>query len=381
MGKMKKLATNTFRVKLFNKLMGFASALQNIPAKITPPPFRLMQIGSLFWQSRALYVATKLELADVLGDTEKSTQEIATALQLHEDHLYRLMRMLGSMGIFDETAPRVFKNSKTSAFLRQDNPKNVRAMILMHNSPEMTKPWMESLEESVRDGGVPFAKVHGIDLFSYMDQHKRFDLLFSQAMDTVENLTGNLFLEDFNWGQFDRIIDVGGSKGSKALSILKSCPNLKAVVFDRPQIIEAAKTHWHGKIAADILARIDFQGGNMFESLPAAASDNDLFVFSAIFHGLSDEECTTVLSNLKSAIGNTHSSVLFADAVAEETHINPTIAAFDMQMLIGTTGRERTPSEWKQLLENAGFEIVEIMNVRTFAKFIIAKPFRSGHHA
>jgi hypothetical protein len=152
-------------------------------------------------------------------------------------------------------------------------------------------------------------------------------------------------------------------------------------VFDRPQIIEAAKTHWQGKIAADILARIDFQGGNMFESLPAAASDNDLFVFAAIFHCLSDEECTTVLSNLKTAIGNTQSSVLFADAVAEEIHINPTIAAFDMQMLIGTTGRERTPSEWKQLLENAGFEIVEIMNVRTFAKFIIAKPFQPGLHA
>ena len=254
-------------------------------------------------------------------------------------------------------------------------------MILMHNSPEMTKPWMESLEESVRDGGVPFAKVHGIDLFSYMDQHKNFDLLFSQAMDTVENLTGNLFLEDFNWGQFDRIIDVGGSKGSKTLSILKSHPNLKAIVFDRPQIIETAKTHWQCKIAADILARIDFQGGNMFESLPAAASDNDLFVFSAIFHGLSDEACTTVLSNLKTAIGIHQTFVLFADAVAEETHIKPTIAAFDMQMLIGTMGRERTPSEWRQLLENAGFKIVEIINVRTFAKFIIAKPFRFGHHA
>lgn len=77
---MKKLATNPFRVKLFNKLMGFANALQTIPAKITPPPFRLMQIGSLFWQSRALYVATKLELADALGDNKKSTLEIATAL-------------------------------------------------------------------------------------------------------------------------------------------------------------------------------------------------------------------------------------------------------------------------------------------------------------
>lgn len=371
---MKKLATNTFRVKLFNKLMSFAGVLQNIPAKVTPPPFRLMQIGSLFWQSRALYVATKLGIADVIGDAEKSTMEIAADLQLHEDHLYRLMRMLGSIGIFEESSPRIFRNSKTSVFLRADNPKNVRAMILMHNSPEMTKPWMEPLEESIRDGGVPFAKANGVDLFGYMDQNKNFDLLFSQAMDAVENLTGNMFLEDFNWGGFDRIIDVGGSKGSKAIAILKSYPNLKALVFDRPQIIEAAKPHWSGKIAPDVLQRIDFQPGDLFESLPAAESDNDLYVFFAIFHGLSDEECTRVLNNLKSAIGTKQPYILFGDAVAEDMQIDPTIAAFDMQMLIGTKGRERTPGEWKRLLDGAGFEIVEILNVRTFAKFIVARP-------
>jgi hypothetical protein len=375
---MKKLATNTFQVKLFNKLMGFANVLQNIPAKVTPPPFRLMQIGSLFWQSRALYVATRLGLADEIGDTEKSTKEISTNLQLHEDHLYRLMRMLSSMGIFDEIEPRVFKNSKISAFLRVDNPQNMRAMILMHNSPEMTKPWMEPLEESIRDGGLPFAKANGVDLFGYMNQNKDFDLLFSQAMDAVENLTGNLFLTDFNWGNFDRIIDVGGSKGSKSIAILKSYPNLKAVVFDRPQIIEAAKIHWNDKIASDVLVRIDFQPGDMFENLPTAESDNDLYVFFAIFHGLSDEECTRVLNNLKSAIGTKKPYVLFGDAVAEDMRIDPIVAAFDMQMLIGTTGHERTLSEWNRLLESTGFEIMEIINIRTFAKFIVAKPCQSN---
>jgi hypothetical protein len=369
-----KLAINTFKINLFNKLMNFASAIQAIPAKITPPPFRLMQIGSLFWQSRALYVATKLGLADVIGDTEKTTAEIAKQLQLHEEHLYRLMRMLDSMGIFDETAPRVFKNSKTSAFLRSDNPKNMRAMILMHNSAEMTKPWMDPLEDSIRDGGVPFAKVHGVDLFAYMDQNKHFDLLFSQAMDTVENLTGNLFLEDFNWGAFERIIDVGGSKGSKSISILKSFPKLKAVVFDRPQVIDAAKTYWHEKVPGELLARIDFQSGDMFESLPIAVSDKDLFVFFAIFHGLNDEESRKVLINLRISIGTKNPLILIVDSVAEEIHINPTIAAFDMQMLIGTKGRERTLNEWKILLDNSELDIVDVMNGRTFAKFIVAKP-------
>ena len=371
---MKKLARNKFRVKAFEKIMGFASGLQNIIMKTTPPPFRLMQIGSLFWQSRALYVVTRLGVADVIGDARKSTQDIAAALQLNEDHLYRLLRMLQAMSIFEEVSPRVFKNSQTSAYLRQDNPQNVHAMILMHNSPEMTRPWMEALEESMYDGEVPFAKVHGVGLFDYMDQNKDFDLLFAKAMDAVDNLTGDVYLEDFNWGAFDRIIDVGGSKGSKSFAILKSFPRLKALVFDRPQVIEAARETQDKQIPAELLTRIEFEAGDMFESIPVAISNNDLYMFFAIFHGLSDKEANIVLGNLKNAIGEKQPYILIVDSVAEEMQINPTLASFDMQMLIGTRGRERTLSEWEQLLAAASFRIIEVINVRTFVKFIVASP-------
>jgi hypothetical protein len=145
------------------------------------------------------------------------------------------------------------------------------------------------------------------------------------------------------------------------------------VVLDRPQIIEAARTYWNGKISEELLARIEFQSGNMFESLPIAVSEKDLYVFFAMFHTLNDEQSNKVLSNLRSAIGSKQSYLLIADSVAEEMQVNPTIAAFDMQMLIGTKGRERTLSEWTALLEGAGFEIVEVITVRTFAKFIVAK--------
>jgi len=370
---MKKLATSRLRVKIFEQIMGFARVLQKIPEKTIPPPFRLMQIGSQFWQSRALYVATKLGVADVLGDAEKDTKQIAAELHLHEDHLYRLLRMLTTIGIFEETSPHVFRNSRTSEFLRTDNSKNVRAIILMHNSPEMTQPWMEPLENSIQNGSVPFAREHGLDLFSYMDQNKDFDLLFSQAMDAVENLTGDAFLQDFNWGTFERIIDVGGSRGSKSIAILKLFPDLYAVVFDRPQIVEGANAYWTGKVADELQARITFQPGNIFETLPVARSSHDLYMFFAIFHGLSDDESELVLGNLKTAIGTSGAHALIVDAIAEDIDINPTVAAFDMQMLIGTKGRERTLIEWQHLLGSAGFEITEVVDVRTFAKFIVAK--------
>jgi len=331
-------------------------------------------MSTAFWQSRALYTATRLGLADALGDGRKDVAELAAALGLDAGHLYRLLRMLAANGIFSESAPRVFENSEASHYLRADRDPSIRDLVLMHNSAEMTRAWYEQLEPCIRSGGVPFREANGFELFEYMDRNRDFDLLFSRAMDSVESLTGNAWLEDFNWGAFDRIIDVGGSRGGKSLTVLAAWPELRAVVFDRPQLIDTARDYWTGKVPAGVLERADFQAGDMFHAIPAAASDRNLFVLFAIFHGLSDGDARRVMSNLRAACGERRPHVLIGDAVAEEMHIDPAIAAFDLQMLVGTRGRERTLAEWTALLEGGGFRLVEVVEVRTFAKLLLATP-------
>jgi len=368
-----KLIKNKFSIKRYSKLMKFAEWLQNIPNKVTPAPFRLLQIGSAFWQSKALNVATKLEIADEIGDSNVSISVIAKNLSLNEEHLYRLVRMLASIGVFTEISPRTFKNSKISEFLRKDNPKNVRAMVLMHNSIEMTEPWNEALETSIHDGKIPFEKINNVDLFEYMNKNKKFDTLFSQAMDSVENIVGTEFLHDLNWSGFKRIIDVGGSKGSKSLSILKNNPNLNAVVFDRPQIIKGAREIWKSKESASVLNRMEFIGGDVLKSIPETESDKDVYFFMAVFHTFDDSDCKKIIENLKIAMGEKSPYVIILDAVADEMNINSITASMDMQMLIGTKGIERTLSEWNKLFDGTGLVIQQIIETRTFAKYLVIR--------
>lgn len=238
------LQKNLGAVRRFAKAMKFGAWLQALPGKLTPPPFRLMQIGSAFWQSRALYVATRLDIASALGDEELDAASIATRIAGHADATGRLLRLLAALGIFEETAAGVFRNNKLSAYLRRDHPQNVRAMILMHNSEAMSRPWCDQLERGVRDGVPPFALAHGEDLFAYLDHHADFDRLFSEAMDSVEALVGDSFASDFDWSRFTRIIDVGGSRGRKSLAILRRQPKLTALVLDRPQVIAEAEQYW-----------------------------------------------------------------------------------------------------------------------------------------
>lgn len=368
---MESLQKNRVKVKLFAMAIRFATWLASIPNRLMPPPFRLIQMGSAFWQSRALYAAASLGVADEIADGEKSIASIAMALKLHEDHLYRLLRMLAANGVFEESSHRVFRNSKLSEALRSDSPQSVREMILMHNSDVMTRPWMESLLPAIRSGETPFERSHGQALFDYMDAHPDFDALFARAMDAVEGVTGLDYLEDFDWQRFDRVIDVGGSKGTKALSILKANPHLEAVVFDRQQVIETAPAFWQALGEQEVVSRMQFVGGDIFETLPPARSDRDIYLCVALFHGLSDDDAGRVLTGLKRAFGDKLPTLLVVDMVADEVAVDPSVAAFDMQMLVNTHGRERTRTEWEVLFQHSGFVLREIVDVRTFARFLV----------
>ncbi len=63
--------------------------------------------------------------------------------------------------------------------------------------------------------------------------------------------------------------------------------------------------------------------------------------------------------------------MVIADLVIAESQTDSTLASFDMQMLMGTQGRERTLSEWKTLFADSGFSLVEVLELRTFAKFLL----------
>ena len=368
------LQKNIRAVRRFARLTRFAAWLQDIPNKVTPAPFRLMQIGSAFWQSRALYAAARLDIATVLADEELSAEEIASRIQSQVDATYRLLRMLAAMGIFEEVSPRVFRNNKLSGCLRKGSRQDVRAMILMHNSPEMSRPWYEQLEQAVRSGDTPFRLMHGQELFVYQDDHAEFDNLFSKAMDCVEALTGDSFATDFDWGRFDRIIDISGSKGSKSVAILRRHPHLKALVVDRARVIQSAAQYWEKRGERALLERMSFQACNLLESVPQATSDKDIYLLSAVLHGFDDDACITALRHLASASAGTGAPITLMEMVMPDLRADLASASFDMQMFMGTRGRERTLAEWQRLFDRSGLVLNEIVGLQSFGKILVLLP-------
>jgi hypothetical protein len=264
-------------------------------------------------------------------------------------------------------------NNKTSNYLREDNPQNIRAMILMHNSAEMSHPWYEQLEQGIRDNETPFKLTHGEDLFDYMDKHAEFDALFSRAMDSVEALSGDSFATDFDWSRFDRVIDIGGSKGSKSLTILKHHPQLRALVVDRPQIIQNAKKSCQEREDSALCSRINFLAGDLFDTIPQASSDKDIYFLSAVLHAFDDADCVKALCNLAAASVEAGTCIAIMDIVMDETKADLVSTSFDLQMFMGTRVRERTLSEWKSLFDQSNLLLQEIVSLRSFGKILVVK--------
>jgi hypothetical protein len=364
------LQRQAWQAHAFAWASGLVQCLQRATQALTPPPFRLMQFGSAFWQSRALYVATQLDLASVLGDGRLLPAELAQRVGADAEALARLVRLLAAIGIFEVDRQGRIGNNRASQPLRGDHPQCVRHMVLMHNSPGMSRPWFETLEAGVRQGRVPFELCHGHDLLTQLNQQPDQDALFAQAMDEVEALGGDSFATAFNWRAFDRLIDVGGNRGAKAATILRRHPHLQALVVDRAQVVAQAQ-------AAGGHQGLQFEVGDVLAGpLPAARSDRDAYLLSAVLHGFDDDSCVQALGRVRQAVGQSGASIVLLELIVPEHNADLASANFDVQMYMATRGRERTRTQWQALIERSGLRWTETVALASLGSMLV---LRSPH--
>src|ERR1044071_7331898 len=86
----------------------------------TPPPFIMLRMISGFWISRAIYVAAKLGIADLVKDEPKTASELAQETGTHAPSLYRVLRALASVNIFAKDDEGRFHLTPLAATLQSD---------------------------------------------------------------------------------------------------------------------------------------------------------------------------------------------------------------------------------------------------------------------
>lgn len=307
-----------------------------------------MLYGGLLAQ--LLSVAAELRLADLIGDDPVPVAELAERTGAQPQALHRMLRGLASAGVFTETTPSTFARTPLADTLRSNGQGSMRALALLVGAPQTHATFAE-LRYSVRTGLPAFDLVHGTDWWSYLDKDPAFAAVFHDAMGAAARAARAAALAGIDLTGHYRLVDLGGGHGYLAAELLRRHPTLRAVVFDRPEVVAGAAPIL---TAADVADRAEVVGGDFFsEALPGG----DAYLLSWILHDWNDEQATEILRSVRKAVTQTGRVYILDTVIPPGDQPHPG-KLLDIVMLAQHTGRERTAEEFVALLAASGFRHV-----------------------
>ena len=112
---------------------------------------------------------------------------------------------------------------------------------------------------------------------------------------------------------------------------------------------------------AGVADRCECAVGDFFEAIPEGA---DAYVLKSVIHDWNDERAGTILANCHAAMHSRARLLLIERLVPPHVGASAAhraVARADLNMLVGLGGKERTESEYRTLLRDAGFRVNAIL--------------------
>ena len=323
------------------------------PAPSISPYVAVIEMILAQWNAAAISAAAKLGIADQLESGPKTTQELASLLNLHEDSLYRVLRSLAGLGIFHEGGNRTFSQTPLSDVLRTNAKPSLRYAATMMIDDWQTRS-LQGICSTIENGRAAVINILGAGLFEYLSAHPEEAFNFNRGMTNLSSGEAPAVLAAYDFSGFERIVDVAGGAGGLLAAILASTPKLRGTLFDQPSVIEQAKSE---SILAPFGDRCELVGGDFFETVPAGA---DAYIMKHIIHDWDDERATKILTNCRRAM-KPGGKLLVVDRVIGPPNAPDPQKFFDVAMMLMLGGRERSEPEWKALYAAAGFRVTRIL--------------------
>ena len=316
---------------------------------------RLLALVNANWMTQAASVAVQLRLPDLLSAGPCSAEALARDTRCHLPSLSRLLRALTSLDIVAERPDGHFALTATGTLLRSDVAGSLAAWTVFCGTGSWTT-WSQ-LIESVRSGESVRKQARGVDGFEHLEGDPEAALLFNRAMVDLTRPIASAVAQLVDFTGVDRIVDVGGGVGELLVTILAAHPGMYGVLFDLSHATQLAGERF---AAAGVAERFEVATGSFFEAVPSGA---DAYLLKSVLHDWDDAHCAHILRNCRLAMA-ANSRLLIIERMAPEHYSSSPrdqgIARSDLNMLVGTGGRERTEAGYRAMLDPAGFRMTRL---------------------
>jgi hypothetical protein len=270
------------------------------------------------------------------------------------------------LGIVHEEDGHRFALTPIGEALREGAPGCARSTILTFGGPAVSAALGE-FEHSIRTGQTGFEKALGVPIFAYFAQHPDEARVFTETMIGIHGAEPPAVAAAYDFGQVGTLVDVGGASGNMLAAVLARHPGVRGVLFDLPHVV----SHSGPFLASNgIDGKVSVVPGDFFSSVPAGG---DGYLLSHIIHDWSEEQCLTILRNVRAAM-KPEGRLLIVEMVLPTGDAPHPGKLLDMVMLVVPGGRERTEAEYRDLLAKAGFRLTRVVPTASPVSVVEAVP-------
>ncbi len=324
-----------------------------------------------FQVSRMLRLVADLGIADEIArDGAVAVKDLAAACSVLPEQLIRVLRALAAFRIFKITADGSVAHTARSILLRTDTPNSMHYAARFWTGPGSWKAWGEL--DIAMTGGTPHEAAWKMGRFAYLRQHPDEARAFDAMMANFPDNRHAAFADAYDFSSANLIADIGGGNGAALRHILSRFSKPRGLVFDLEDVVGALT------IEDFLEGRIEAQGGDFFERVPAGA---DVYLLILVLHDWNDEDCLRILHACRVAIGD-GGRLLLGEQILEPNPEQGLQAGYlmDIQMMaMFGQARERTEAEFRSLLEPSGFKLAQIIPTCSPASIIEATPIAAGN--
>src|SRR6187397_2996273 len=141
-------------------------------------------LGQLLFGKQMTYCLSgvaRLGIADIMNATPMSVEEIAGKTGAHAPSLYRVMRLLASMGVFKEEQGKRFALTPAGELLKSDASGTMRYFAMMFGDEWTTRAY-EHFTHCLRTGQDGVSKAYGQHVFDVLAERPEQSDTFQAAM-------------------------------------------------------------------------------------------------------------------------------------------------------------------------------------------------------
>ena len=301
-----------------------------------------------FWRTQSIAAAVELRLLEVLPASES---ELSDKRNFDTDRAIRLLRALAEMKI-TTCSHSVWRLTGKGEYLRADSTLSLAGAAIEYSGYFVDK-W-KKLPQAVR-GHTDWQLQ---DTFSDISGDpalikRTHQALTSYALHDYADIPAVLPISGT-----ERVIDAGGSLGALTFLLKERFPHLSVTVLDRPEVIQ--------EMGPNAGNGVEFKATDIFNSW---GIKSDVVLLTRVLHDWDDELAIRILRNARNALADGGQLFVVEMLLPDDCYDG---GLCDLHVLMSSGGRERSITQYVDLLEESGFEFQRTIELNTVPSVIVA---------